>query len=226
MTIITGGPIGTGYSYSALTLGDLKAEIASDFARSDLTDEIAAAINRAIEFYAATRFFFNETRDATFDTVDGQARYNSVESDDIPNFITLDSVFITVAGHNRQMRYISPEEFEWLTDSSASEGEPYSYTYFNTEFGFYPIPDDEYEIRLTGHINIPAPGSDDETDNAWMIYAYQLIRSRASSEIALKKVRDFEFAAAMRLAEKEELSRLQAETGKRIATGRIEATCF
>jgi hypothetical protein len=208
MTIITGGPIGTGYSYSALTLGDLKAEIASDFARSDLTDEIAAAINRAIEFYAATRFFFNETRD------------------DIPNFITLDSVFITVAGHNRQMRYISPEEFEWLTDSSASEGEPYSYTYFNTEFGFYPIPDDEYEIRLTGHINIPAPGSDDETDNAWMIYAYQLIRSRASSEIALKKVRDFEFAAAMRLAEKEELSRLQAETGKRIATGRIEATCF
>ena len=226
MTITTSGPIGTGLSYSDLTLSDMKTDIAGDFARSDLTTEIANAIERAIEFYAATRFFFNETREATFDTVDGQARYSSVDSDDIPNFITLDSVFITVAGHNRQLRYVTPEEYELLTDDQATEGEPYAYTYFNTEFGFYPIPDDEYEMRLTGHINVPAPTDDAETDNVWMTYAYQLIRSRAASEVALKKVRDYEFAGAMKSAEREELQRLHSETSKRIGTGQIVATAF
>ena len=49
-------------------LAAMKARIADEFARDDLTEQIALAIVDAIKFYKDQRFEFNESRDITFAT--------------------------------------------------------------------------------------------------------------------------------------------------------------
>lgn len=208
------------------TLATLKADIADDLARSDLTDSIAAAITRAIEYYQPVRFWFNETRGETWSTVAGQARYTSSDDTAIPKFVTLDSLYITIGGQNRRLRYVTPDEFELQTDSSASQGEPYSYTYYDITFGLYPIPGDVYTVRPLGHIKRDVPASDAEANNVWMTDGYQLIRSRASADVWARKIRNTDMAILNSQAETNELDRLLSETSRRIATGRIQATTF
>lgn len=208
------------------TLATLKADIADDFARSDLTSSIAEAITRAIEYYQPVRFWFNETRGETWNTVAGQSRYSSVDAPAIPKFVTLDAMFITVAGQKRQLCYVTPEEFELQDDNSASQGEPYCYTYYDITFGLYPVPGDVYTVRPIGHILRDVPASDGETNNVWMTHAYQLIRSRASADVWARKIRNTDMAVLNSQAETNELDRLMSETSRRIATGRIQATTF
>lgn len=57
------------------TLALLKAEIAEDLDRDNIDAAIASEINRAIEFYQNTRFYFNETRDCVIATVEDQRIY-------------------------------------------------------------------------------------------------------------------------------------------------------
>lgn len=208
------------------TLAIMKAEIADDLARSDLTDAIAAAITAAIKHFQTKRFYFNESRDLTFSTVIGQSRYATVDDADIPKFITLDGVFADINGQNRQLCPMGVQSFEVLNDNSASTGEPYSYCYYNVGFGLYPIPGAVYTIRPIGHVLVDGPASDAEADNVWMTEAYQLIRRRAAADVLLTKARDYEFAQVMAMAADTEFARLEADTSKRIATGQIKATSF
>ena len=53
-------------------LSVMQARIADDLARPDITNQIADAINDAIAHYQSTRFYFTETRTASFSTVAGQ----------------------------------------------------------------------------------------------------------------------------------------------------------
>lgn len=205
----------------------MKADIADDFARSDLTSAIADAITRAIAHFQHRRFYFNETRSLTFATVATQARYATADDADIPKFITLDGVFSTnTGGQTTQLDPMTVQRFELLNDSSSSSGEPRDYCYFDMGFGLYPVPDAVYTIRPIGHVMKDAPATDGEASNVWMTEAYQLIRSRAAAEVALKKTRDYEYAEAMSIATDSELNRLLIETSKRKATGKIRATCF
>jgi len=57
------------------TLTLLKAEIADDLDRTDLTSAIASEITRAITYYQDTRFYFNETRDCVIATAADQRLY-------------------------------------------------------------------------------------------------------------------------------------------------------
>lgn len=208
------------------TLATLKADIADDLARSDLTSQVADAITRAITYYQNKRFWFNETRTETFATVAAQARYSSSDDTAIPEFVKLDGLVITVDGDNRELDWIDPVEFELLADSNADSGEPNCYCYFDSTIGLYAIPDAVYTVRMMGHIRKAAPASDAEADNVWMTHGYQLIRSRATAELALRKTRDYDLAAAMHVAEKQEFNRLMSETEDRVAPGYLEATAF
>lgn len=208
------------------TLATMKADIADDLVRTDLTSSIADAITRAIEHYQPARFWFNETRSETFDTVAAQPRYSSADDAAIPEFVTLDGLVITVAGQNRPLRLIDPVQFELLLDNSASTGQPYSCTYYDITIGLYPIPDQIYTVRMLGHIKKAAPANDAEANNVWMTHAYQLIRSRATADVAQTKMHDFEYSASAVAREDSALRRLQRETSKRIGSGCIQATSF
>jgi hypothetical protein len=210
------------------TLTLLKARIADDLNRSDLTSQIAQAITDAINFWKPTRFFFNETRLATFNTTDGTSIYTSSEDADIPLFVKLDAVFINDGTHNHELQWVSPEEMEYLLDSQTSEGLPRAYTYFESSFRFYPIPDATYTVRPIGLIEKAAPASDDEASNVWMTEAFELIRCRAKLYLITHLDIDDKMTQIQLLsaAEQSALSKLRRESTKRAGGGRIVGTDF
>lgn len=210
------------------TLTALKAEIANDLARSDLTSEIATAITAAIGFYKTTRMWFNETRSSTFLTVDGQSAYTSSDDADIPLWFAIDNVYLVDSSSNvRQLRWIDPDEMEMLiTGASPSEGEPTRWTYFEKSFRLYPVPGAVYTIRPKGAIEKAAPASDGEASNVWMTDGYQLIKFRAKSQLYRNVIRQTDKADEMEAEELKELARLRSTSGKRNASGRIIPTQF
>lgn len=210
------------------TLGTLKAEIADDIARSDLTTQIASAISSAIDHYKSRRFYFNETRSVTFNTVAGQSTYDVGDNVNIPLFAKLDDVFLTDTGGTVSCldREQEPASMEELLDSSAASGEPYLYGYYEESFRFYPIPDAAYTIRPVGVIEKAAPVNDAETDNVWMTKAYELIRCRAKVYLYGHVIRDAEEAATAGAAEQAALSALRDRGASKIGSGQIVRTYF
>lgn len=209
------------------TLTALKATIAGDLNRTDLTSEIAAAISSAITHYQSDRFYFTESRSATFVTVAAQSRYTSSDDADVPKFVKFDAVFlIDSSSIAYELEYRTPVDMENLLDSSAPSGRPHSYTYFANGFQLYPIPDAVYTIRPVGLIRVDEPASDGEANNAWMVNAYELLRCRAKLYLAVHVLKDPDMALLMKAAEEQALSRLRRETTKKSTTGRIVATAF
>lgn len=202
--------------------GTMKADILADLGDDAFSAAyIEQAIDKAIEFYQQERLFFNESRSYTFTTVASQVWYSSSDDADIGLIKELDAVVIETSTYDRQLDYITPEALENWTDANAADSEPTAFTYYDKKIGLYPIPDDAYTIRLMGLFKVAAPSTDDETDNPWMLDGYDLIRSRVECDIALYRQRDFDFAQALKMREKEELQRLRRETEKRWRTGRI-----
>lgn len=73
------------------TLALLKAEIADDIDRTDLTSAVAAEITKAITYYQNFRFYFNETRDCVIATVADQRLYADEDVEGIVYRIVVDS---------------------------------------------------------------------------------------------------------------------------------------
>lgn len=210
------------------TLGTLKARLARDLDDSAgaYESDIADAITRGIEFYQPHRFYFNETRDETFATVEDQQIYSSSDDTAIPQFYDLDQVTILVSGQVRELERTPPEIIEYLSDNSASKGEPFAYSYFNQSLRLYPIPDQAYTVRMIGHIKKAEPASDAEANNVWMTEAYQLIRYAARRYLA-EDVMDYaEEGARMERNERRELNRLMEATSAKLGSGAVVPTQF
>jgi hypothetical protein len=208
------------------TLAVLKAKVANDIARSDLTSEIATAITDAISFYKVHRFYFNETRSTTFATLNGQSAYGVSDSASIPLFLELDGMFLTDSGQVYTLERRDPMELERLLDSNASSARPWSYAFYEQSYRFYPVPDAAYTIRPVGVIEKAAPASDSETGNVWMTEAMELLRCHAKADIYTNIVRETDKAQSMMEREVMELNRLRNKTTRQAASNRIVATQF
>lgn len=222
ITVTTGGPIETIIDAS-FTLGALKAEIADDLDRTDLTAAIATEIQRAIKFFQSKRFYFNETRDQTFSTVAAQALYTSSDSDAIPQFIEFDALYI--GDQKVELEYMEPRRWEQVI-SDGSGSRPSWWTYYDQSIGLYPVPDQAYTVTMTGHIFINGPTADSEPNNPWMTEAYDLIRARCCANLALKKLRDDALFQRHSAVEASEFDRLKSETTSKVGTGFVTPTEF
>lgn len=209
---------------STLTL--LKAEIADDLARSDLTSAIATEISNSIKFYQAEHFYFNETRDKTFTTVADQTWYSSSDDADIPLFTDIDFIHITISSNRYELDRIPIGRFEILTDSNSTSGQPYLYAHYNRQIGLYNTPDSAYTVRIIGAYQTAEPVTDGETDNPWMVEAYQLIRARSLANLCDFKIKDYERADKMRVREASELERIFRETDRRKKTDKLVPSEF
>lgn len=208
-------------------LSTLKAEIADDLARSDLTTRIAAAINAAIDHYQEERFFFNETRAATFATVAAQSRYTSSDDADIPLFLELDDFFIEDSTNSYDLGEPSdPAELEFLLGQAPGSARPFMYARLDDGFILYPPPDIVYTVRPIGHIEVAAPATDSEADNPWMTKAYQLIRCRAEGYLYRHVIKSPQKADIAAASEASALQALRGKTSRKRATGRIKPTLF
>jgi hypothetical protein len=209
------------------TLATLKAKIADDLARSDLTTQIATAITSAITYYQPQRFFFTETRASTFLTVVEQSIYDVDDDADIPLFLELDGMtFRDSSGQSYNLPRIDPVEMELLLDGNANIARPYCYAYYESSFRFYPVPDAVYTMRPLGVIEKAAPAADDTAGNVWMVHGYELIRCHAKADLYTNVVRERDKVQDMQEREVMELNRLRNKTTRQVATGRIMATQF
>lgn len=210
------------------TLAGLKSKIADDLARSDLSTQIDDAVETSIKFFQKRRFWFNETRTATFATVANQSAYSSSDDADIPLFLDLDAVFLADSSDNRfELDRIEAEDMHELLGNGAGTGQPVFYAYFDKKFLLYPIPDAAYTITPMGHIEVAAPASDDEADNVWMVEGFEMIRSHAKAYLYTHVIKNApDKVAAMIDATSSAKGSLDEATSRRKATGRICPTSF
>lgn len=159
------------------TLAVMKQRIADELARADLTSMIAYAVSDAIKHYQSTRWFFNESREITFDTVNGQEFYDKYDNAYIATIMKIDYAKVTVQGTQYTLARTDPEEHE--SNTTNVNGQPWSYSYYGQQMRLYPVPNQTWEVRIAGHFQYPEPASDTEKYNPWMTEGERLIRARA-----------------------------------------------
>ena len=106
---------------SLFTLGHMKERIADELMRADLETQIELAISEAIRHHQTKRYYFNETRDITFQTVIGQKEYTYLDNTIIPFLYDVDDLFLEANASNIEpLKRITPSQWEVLRASTGT----------------------------------------------------------------------------------------------------------
>ena len=194
------------------TLAIMKARITREIRRSNITTQIAEAIETAIAAYEHERFAFNETRAFTFSTVASQEFYTSADDADIGLIIKFDYVYCLIGDQPYELQPMRPDELERLSHNGTQTGQPRAYCYYADAIRLYPVPPAVYTIRVGCVKKVAAPASDAEANNPWMTPAERLIRSRAKLELAMHVTHDKETAKTMADGTAEAMDQLKSRT--------------
>lgn len=218
-------------------LATMKARIATEIARADLTTQIADAITTAITEYQAERFRFSETNPAappTFSTIVGQSIYGASTLPTIGNMLAFDYLTYVQGNSTFKIYRKDPEHIKLANQNGQVQGPPDEFCYEGESIVLYPVPDNIYPISISGHFLIPAPAADDTAGNRWMLDGELMIRSRAKFEIATHVTRNAVMAAAMTPdpdvrpmgAAYRAFRKLKGETNRLTGTGTVKAMKF
>lgn len=165
------------------TLAVMKARIASELRRSNISDQIAAAIASAIDAYQGTPLFFNESDTVTLTTVANQEFYSSSDDADIALVESIDYVHLVVSSEAFPLRWADKAELDLASQSGTTSAQPYRYGWYNQRLQLYPAPSSAWTVRIGGKFKVAAPASDSEASNPWMTHGETLIRCRAKYEL-------------------------------------------
>lgn len=210
-------------------LAAMKARIADELARADLTSQIALAITDAIRYYQNERFAFNESRDITFSTVATQDFYGAAANASIPLMFAFDYLIVYIGGVPFELKRKPPIEVELYNQNGLVKGQPTRYTFYNKQIRIGPVPDAVYLLRVAGQITYAVPASDAEANNPWMIDAEKLIRARAKQEIMIHvEKRDAADPALIEMKQEVEdaFDNLKGMTNRLTGTGRVKPMAF
>ena len=181
-------------------LAAMKARIASELGRSNLTSDIAAAITTAISEYQKERFRFSDViPDAPpqFNTAANKWIYTSADNANIGSLLKIDYVLILIGTTNIPLIKSTPEQIKIYNQQQTMRGQPSWYAYEGNELLLAAIPTQIYQIELGLFRRVDGPATDGEANNPWMTDGERLIRSRAKYEIAVHVTRNPTMAAAM-----------------------------
>lgn len=205
------------------TRDTMKTEIAADLRRGTSDGaRVLSAISAAIKFYQPRRFYFNESRSVTFSTVASTGIYSFATIG--TQFYRIDGAFITNGDEITELSVGNYLAYETLLDSE--EGLPTDYAYIDKSLRLWRTPDAIYSVRLTGHVKLAEPATDDEADNAWFVEAYELIKCRAKASLYAHVWPDPAMAATMQEAERQARMSLNDATHDRVTSGYLTATDF
>ena len=198
------------------TFAILKARIADELARSDLTSNINSHVLDAIKHYERERFWWNEKRD-TASTVSGTQSYAMPDSAAEFPLIFADQLTITVNSNIYELPQLNHSELVRRTANASHTGHPSHWSYFQDAVWLYPIPNGVYTLTLLYVGQLAALSADADT-NAWVVTAEELIRSRAKHTLYRHVIRDREMADQMMLAERDALNNLRGHRDIRMVS--------
>lgn len=204
---------------TANTLGQMKADIADELARPDLTTQIASKIAEAIDFYQPERFFFSESRDFLFSTTTGKEFYTEADIPGISVLNGFDYIILYIGSIPWPLARRTDVEIEVLNQNGLMRGQPWSWSYFNQQLRLGPVPDLTYQMRIACHQYVAPPANDNVTGNAWMTSAEKLIRSYAKSQLYLHVIRNRDMAAVMQGEADAAYDMLKGKTNKLVGRG-------
>jgi hypothetical protein len=209
------------------TLAIMKARIADELARSDLTSQIAYAIGDAIDAYKDERFHFNESRAITFVTSADQEFYDSTDAAALATINKIDYVTLYLGDQPFQLEALTPAQIEHSSTNGTSTGQSSWYCWYGEQIRLYPVPSGAWTVRIGAAVNAAAPADDDEASNPWMTHAERLIRSRAKMELALHVLKDIDLAQTMGQAVEEAFQQLKEKSNRltQVGEGRIRPFC-
>jgi hypothetical protein len=188
---------------------DLRQLIAQDLNRDDLSDIIDDYVKGRIEFYQKD-FLYVSPMTEQISTVAGQALYA------LPvEFVGLDRVRLA---YGQVWRNLMEAEYNdllaWDVNIPPVRTIPMRWAPFGTKIRLWPVPNDSYQLELTGQGKVPAPTADTDT-NFWTEAAATLIRYATTAQVRLLRLRDTDgFQTDMIAAERERLKLVQETTAK------------
>lgn len=214
---------------SGQTLGEVKAIIADDIARSDLGPQIVTALNAAVRRYQTERFFFNEGF-LQFSTVEGQGFYDATTpvllNGATQTAVTLGDIFmvdtaVVISGSTTYSLYPGSSARMDEADVIGSFSTPAWYAYFGRQVRLFPVPDGAYTVKLACHYKLPLPVND-LSANEWTNEASDLLLARAKWHLALHTIGDADLKARMELAIADALNMLAGRTNLMRGTGTVQ----
>lgn len=164
------------------TITELKAKIANDLTRSDLTTQIDEAIQEAVDFYHPEVLWFQEDR-ASNTTSIGEPLYPLPE-----DYLSLDSFYITVNSSKYPLNQLGMHEFEEKYTDTEEQGEPCDFCIYDQQLKLGPTPSEEWPITLHYIRFIDAPASGENNYTSRLVK--QLISARAKHIIYADTIKD------------------------------------
>lgn len=201
------------------TFIDMVNRVAAELRRSNMTTEIKAAINDAISEAAKTRFYFNEMRAITFNTVIGQEYYPDL------GLVEVDTFYYTQGGTRYNLWMDNNLDANERADGNQVSGQLSNFSRRGEEFRLYPLPSAIVPIFIEGYGKLtPYPLVNDADTNAWMTTGERLIRAKAKAILLKEVVRDYGEATVLEAIATDIQTLLEGETALRIGTGSVRPT--
>ncbi|MBL8774068.1 MAG: hypothetical protein JNK30_21960 [Phenylobacterium sp.] len=201
------------------TLGDLKARIADELMKRNLTTQIAQHIARAVEHYSTHRFWFNVgSLTGSPISADADGYVPLPTGTRVIDKIRIGQIWL----EKRDMEVIE----DWLANSPATAVEPYDYAPAGERVRLYPTPSGPVTLVATGVIDVTpkiTATAADSVDNAWTNDGADLIAARARMTLYRDVLRDPGGVALAKDAIREAEQDLGMKTMRRIGAGRVEA---
>ena len=220
------------------SLGDLKAQIASDLRRSNLSAEIAAAIPDAIRDHDAERFWWNEAYPVPYTLVvspgggqggTGEPASATPQGDlyllapqgKVQEFVRIDMVRAQIPVVWYTVKATDWTELEFFY-STLSNGQPSWWAYRDGYLRIYPLPSQSYNLRLFGQVRL-VPLQNDADSNEWTNQGFNLIRYTVLKRLYSYPIRDAQQVQNAMQAGEAALEYLRKETERRSRQGRMRA---
>lgn len=196
------------------TFAQVKSRILSEIKRPSLAAEASAHMLRAIEYYANRRTWKNEGTNTISTTA-------ATATKAIPTGLRdVSRVAVVVAGYDYELDKITREVMADRQGADTGAGQPIEYSWEDTVFKFWPIPDAVYTVNVTGIYDDTALSAGTDT-NSWTTIGEDLIVARAKFTICRDITLDTEMMALAQMAERSARTRLFGETNARTSTGKV-----
>lgn len=195
------------------TFATVKANIADDLSRSDLTTQISARMLAAVRYYANKDFWFNRGQ-STASTVAGTELY-ALPTD----FMAPYRLQLADSATKEPLIRVSNE---WLDANyeTTDQARPVRWSILANQIRLRPIPDAVYTLTLTYRKELTALSGDSDT-NAWTEDAEMLIHYRTCWDIYQHIIRDQGMAQACKASEMEQLRCLMQRNTETVSAGRL-----